>query len=183
MILKIKKIFSRIFTGLKKGIFTPTVPEHILNIQIHPLVRIFRFLGGVSLLYILGRSYLPFNIYGLYFALAFSIMFLIYHIIVTFYRIKHIIKIFKNNDLDIRNSPRDKMATLIAKAIFCAKGACDSAQPVGATLGIMLGVDEVLAQADRPKIFGPFLGKMLNGILPEKNSSRILTSLEVDKKL
>lgn len=32
---------------------------------------------------------------------------------------------------------------------MCLKGACDSAQPIGLTLGVMLGTDEILKFANR----------------------------------
>jgi len=49
---------------------------------------------------------------------------------------------------------------------MCLKGACDSAQPIGLTLGVMLGTDEILKFANREPLFGPFLGSALNAVFP-----------------
>ena len=79
----------------------------------------------------------------------FAVLFTIYHIIISYHRIKHIIKILRSDELDIKNSPLDRLATLGAKAIMCAKGACEAAQPVGLGLGLMLGTDEIVKASGR----------------------------------
>lgn len=168
-----KKLFHlRVYEGLKKGFLTPTLPEHVLKFQSNPLVRIFRVLGGISVLCLLGKSYIHLNINFIYISMVFSIIFLIYHIIITYYRVKHIYILFKNKDLDVRNSPYDRMATIIAKAVLCAKGVCETAQPVGLTLGIMLGADEILKQSGRDAFFGPLLGNVVNTVLPETDAQK-----------
>jgi len=86
----------------------------------------------------------------------FVFLFTIYHIIITYYRIKHIIKLIKSDKLDIKISPLDKSATLGARALLCFKGVCESAQPVGLTLGLKLGTDEILKGVKRDPIFAPF---------------------------
>ena len=163
--VKKRSIRSRILLGVKKGWNTPTLPDNILKIQSYPIIRILRFLGGSSFLLILSKNYS--NNYILYICMLFATIFTIYHFVITFYRIKHMIKILKSNELDIRNSPLDKLALLGARALFCLKNACDSAQPVGLTLGLLLGTDEILKGAKREPIFSPFLGGILNSILPE----------------
>ena len=50
---KKKFFFSRFFIGLKKGILTPTLPNHIILLNNNPIIRIFRVLGGISILLIL----------------------------------------------------------------------------------------------------------------------------------
>jgi len=163
--------------GIKKGWNTPTLPDNILKIQSYPLIRILRFLGGSSFLLILSKNYLNYDYYVLYISMLFATTFTIYHLIISFYRIKHMIKILKSNELDIRNSPLDRLAVLGARALFCLKNACDSAQPIGLTLGLLLGTDEILKGAKREPIFTPFLGSILNTILPEnlsKDSVRLI---------
>lgn len=167
-IQKKKTIFTRLATGFKLGLNTPTLPDNIIKVQSYPIIRIIRFLGGVSILFILSKRYLNFPIIFLYIAMFFTLIFTIYHIIITFYRIKHIIEVLKSDKLDIRNSPLDRLAQLGARALLCFKGTCESAQPVGLSLGLMLGTDEILKAADREPIFAPFLGGILNTVLPEK---------------
>lgn len=78
----------------------------------------------------------------------------------SYYRIKHIYKVLKSDKLDIKNSPLDRLATLAARAILCAKGLCETAQPVALSLGLMLGADEVIKAGGRPAVFAPFLANI-----------------------
>ena len=70
-----------------------------------------------------------------------------------------------------------------ARALWCLNGACEIAQPVGLTLGLMISTDTILKEANRDPIFTPFVarlaypgpvgrkvrrGGLLNPILPEK---------------
>ena len=99
-------IFSRLWKGIKKAHYIPTLPEHILKFHSHILVRIFRVIGGVSFLLVMGRAnYFSYPVSILYIAMCFVILLTIYHFILSYFRIKHIIKILKSDQLDIRNSP------------------------------------------------------------------------------
>jgi hypothetical protein len=72
----------------------------------------------------------------------------------------------KSDKLDIKNSPLDHFARLSARLLLCAKGVCDQAQPVGVSMGILLGIDTSLQMADHKPIFGPILGSALKTVLP-----------------
>ena len=92
---------NRFKIGLLKGIKTPTLPKHILDFNQKPLIRLFRVIGGVSTilivtnnLKILGNGVL--YLIGFSFCFLFSWMLIIYLIYLTFHRIKHIYKLFKN---------------------------------------------------------------------------------------
>ena len=66
---------------------------------------------------------------------------------------------------------------------MCTKDICDSAQPVGLGLGLMLGADEALKHANREPIFGPFLGTILNSVLLETQNSLMNTSRPAVKEI
>ena len=168
--MNLKNIYIRTLNGFKKGLLTPTLPEEILAFQRKPLIRVLRVLGGLSLLSLLGRSFLNLSGFFLYLALFFTTVFLLYHIYILNYRLKHINKIFKSKDLDVKNSPLDKYASIIAKVVFCAKGLCETAQPVGLSLGLMLGFDEVLKSGGRDAYFAPMLGSAINSVLESELS-------------
>nr|UKQ56128.1 hypothetical protein [Taiwanofungus camphoratus]WRO45222.1 hypothetical protein [Taiwanofungus sp. YW-2023a] len=141
---------KRLFMGIKKAHNTPILPENILKIQNYLSIRIIRVLGGISVLTILlGRAYFHYPIYVYYIALFFCFIFLIYRIIISYFTIKHIIKILKSDELDIRNSPLEKLATIGASAWGGWKGACDTAQPIGVSLSDMIGIDEILKSSGR----------------------------------
>lgn len=97
-----KSIFIRLKVGLKKGYNTPILPKNIIKVQSYPIIRLIRFLGGLSFLLILSQSYLNYPKYILYFSMFFCLVFTIYHFIISYYRITHIIKILKSDQLDIR---------------------------------------------------------------------------------
>lgn len=104
-----KNIFARFFIGVKKGLFTPTLPNHIIQLNNNPIIRIFRVLGGISILLILthylGEGLLYFSSLVLCTVLAF--LFSLYLFFLSYHRIKHMIKVLKSDELDIRNSPLD----------------------------------------------------------------------------
>jgi hypothetical protein len=81
-------------------------------------------------------------------------------------------KSFKNKDLDVKNSPLDKFATLANKLIWCVKGSCDTIAPVGVSLGFMagLGRDSILEAKGKEAIFLPFLGDIL---LPDSEVDKL----------
>ena len=48
--------------AIKKGLVTPTLPQHIIDFNNTLLVRVFRFVSGISLLLILGKKFLVGNL-------------------------------------------------------------------------------------------------------------------------
>lgn len=129
-------ILTRFYIGVKKGLFTPTLPYHIIQLNNNPFIRIFRVLGGLSILLILthrldylGDGLLYF--YALVLCTVLAILFSFYLIFLTYHRIKHMIKVFKSDELDVRNSPLDRFASIAARIILCSKGFCETAAPVG----------------------------------------------------
>ena len=141
------------------------------------MVRILRVLGGISTLYLLSNKGLNYPIYFSYLALFFCFLFLIYHVVISVIKTKHVYKILKSDKLDVRNSPLDHLARLSARLILCAKGVCDGAQPIGVSMGIMLGIDTVLERADHKPIFGPALGHALKTVLPKSNPEQKMIDL------
>lgn len=100
-----KKFFLyHLYIGIKKGFLTPTLPDNILKFQENPIIRIFRVLGGLSILLLLSNDKFNFHLYFLLLFLLIGILFLIYHIIISYYRIKHIIKMLKSDELKIKKS-------------------------------------------------------------------------------
>jgi hypothetical protein len=162
------KIFlNRTIKGFKKGLFTPNLSPEMLEFNRKPIIRILRVIGGISLLSLLGRSYFELGGVLLYLSYFFSLIFLIYHIYISIHKYKYIKSVLKNKELDIKNSPLDKYASMLARVVFCAKGVCDSATPIGLGLGLMLGADQVLKDGGRDAFFGPLIGSSLNKFLPK----------------
>jgi hypothetical protein len=135
-----KRFFERTLIGIKKGLFTPNLPIEILEFQKKPIIRIFRVIGGLSFLTILGRGYISIKLSPLLFGLFillyfFAVLFFLYHIYISYHRFKYIKYLFKSGELDVRNSPLDNYASMLVRVLACAKGACDAATPFGLGLG------------------------------------------------
>lgn len=159
---------------------TPNLPPEILDFQKKPLIRIFRVIGGLSFLIILGRGYISRAATPGLICHLFCLGYLYYYISLLYYfsyiiyiypplghRFKHIKFLFKSGALDVRNSPLDKYAGMLVRVIACAKGVCDVATPIGLGLGLMLGADQTLKEVGREAFFGPILGSGLVKILPK----------------
>ena len=65
---------------------------------------------------------------------------------------------------------------LAGKLIFCAKGACDTAAPIGSALGLMAGVDQLLEAKGKEPIFLPALA----GLLLPRPRKKIYTQKDVN---
>jgi hypothetical protein len=166
-----EKSINSIFKGIKKGYQIPTLPNHIIEFTNKPLIRIMRFIGGVSFLTILSKSYLNYHISILFIAMFFAVIFTIYHFYLALNRFKHIRFLLKSGAYEVRNSPLDRLAFLVAKTIGCLKGACEQALVLGIGLALMLVTDEILKYGNVDPFFGPLLGGALKTVLPEKPSN------------
>jgi hypothetical protein len=166
------KSINSIIKGIKKGYSVPTLPNHIIEFTNKPLIRILRFIGGVSFITMMSKSYLHYPLWVLAILTFFTLIFTIYHFYLAYHRFKHMRYLFKSGAYEVRNSPIDRLAFLAARAIGCLKGVCDSAQPVGLGLGLMVTTDEFLKAANVEPIFTPFIGNALKSVLPD-SASRI----------
>ena len=178
-----KYIVSRFYIGVKKGLFTPTLPNHILQLNNNPMIRIFRVLGGLSILLILthrldylGKGLLYFS--ALVFCTVLAILFSFYLIFLTYHRIKHMIKVLKSDELDVRNSPLDRFATIAARIILCSKGLCETAAPVGVVFGGMAGVDELRKAKGLEPIFLP---KLADWIFADTDTNKQMKQMRYDE--
>ena len=170
-----KTIFERLIIGLKKGWSTPTLPDHIIILQKNIYIRFIRVLGGISIILILthklehlGDGILYITCLAL--CILFSLIFSICLLYINFYRLKHMYKVLKNGDLEIRNSPFDRFATFAARLLWCSKGFCDVAAPIGITYGAMAGFDELRKIKGYEPIFLPFLANVL---MPDNELGKI----------
>jgi hypothetical protein len=141
-----RNFLFRVLQGVKKGIFTPTLSPQMLDFQSRPLVRIVRLLGGLSILILLMVSRYPsilgdlnndFRMFFLIVLVLTGLLFVLLNLYITYHRIKFIKTKLQSSDLDIRNSPLDRFACMLARVTFCAKGVCDSAAPLGLALGFI----------------------------------------------
>jgi len=135
-------LFNITIIGIKKGWSHPTLPKNVLKLQLHPFIRIFKVLGGISILIFLTKAYEKYNISVLYISIILSILYIIFNTYLNYYRIKHIYSSIKKGhlDVDVRKNPLYKYASLYSKLIFCLKGFCKVAAGCGVALGIFTGI-------------------------------------------
>ena len=108
--MKNKTIFQRLCIGLRKGYLTPTLPDNIIKLQNTVFIRFIRVLGGISFILIvtrrldlLGNGLLYTTCLSL--CIIFIIMFNLYLIYINYFRIKHMYKVLKSDQLYIHKSP------------------------------------------------------------------------------
>jgi len=178
-----KNIISRFFIGVKKGLFTPTLPKHIIQLNNNPIIRIFRVLSGISILLVLTHRLDYFGEGLLYFSAlvlctVLSFLFSLYLIFLTYHRIKHMIKVLKSDELDVRNSPLDRFASIAARIILCSKGLCETAAPVGVVFGGMAGIDELRKVKGLEPIFLP---KLADFIFTDTDTNKQIKQMRYDE--
>lgn len=153
---------QRFWKGFMMGWNMPTLPDNVLAFHNHPLVRILRVIGGLSIIIWLWTK--DTHSYAILF-LPFAMLQFLYMSIISIIKLKHKIYLWRSGKLEVRNSPLDRLATLAIRLAACLKGACDIAVPTGGILGLGLGIDEVLKHSGRNAIFKPTLGEYLDKAL------------------
>jgi hypothetical protein len=138
-----------------------TLPDHLMKLYTNPLIRIFRVLGGMSILALLTKKLVHLPPFVLYVVFAFSVVYTLFMVYIAYRRIKHIIYILKNDKLEVRNSPLDLFASYAGRLLLCVKGVCEAGAPVGFALGVMAGFDQILEHKGRDPLFLPMLANVL----------------------
>ncbi len=151
--------------GFKKAYEVPSSPDKWNKIYHHPLMRIFRVIGGIAfLMVIVNNNHLDFSLIlqKILISLAFiqASLVLINMTIRLTYGI--CVLMFQKKKLEVRNSPLNKLASHIATAIYCAKLGCAVTGAAAAAVAAGASFDEVLASAGHSKIFVPLLGRSYN---------------------
>lgn len=158
---------SRILKGLKLGFNLSLLPAKVERFHNNPFTRIFRVLGGISIILFLSSPSVftidNFFIYWTIFSLA--MIHFSYIIIISFIKLWHLIYMWKNKKLEVRNSPLDHIASLAFKLAVCVKGACVAGGASATVLGLGLGVDKLLEESGNPPVFKKTVGKGLGNFL------------------
>lgn len=169
-----KNVFYRVYTGVKKGFITATLPNDVLKLQANPIIRVFRFLGGLSVILILTRR-LDYLGSGLLFKMALgfctvlAFSFSIFLCYINYRRFKHMLNHINDGELDVKNSPIDRMASFFAKAIWCSKGFCEGVAPIGVAYGGLYGLDELRKAKGLEPLFIPIIAEMVMPKTPQDN--------------
>lgn len=159
-----KTNLQRFVFGMKKGFALSLIPDNVLIIHNNPFVRILRVVSGICFLLWMSKLYIKLGI-NLWVILFMAFIHLVYILILSIIKIKHLIYLWRNGYLEVKNSPLDRLATSGLKLVACAKGICVYGIGTGTALGLGLGMDELLLHKGRPPIFRDFLGGALDNTL------------------
>lgn len=173
--------------GLVRAYNVPLLPLRISGIYNHIYTRILRVIGGLCALLVLTKSYNIFIFPFDWVVLVIALLQLLQIVIISTIKIVYGVWLLKYNskELEVRNSPINYYASLIAKFAYCWKIGCTVA---GGSVGIIAGgsaIDQVLEAGGYPKVFLPFMGKSIrifdgNKVVedPEKVYNDFKTSLK-----
>ena len=179
---KNKTLYERFVIGLKHGWNTPMLPPKIIAFNSHPLVRVFRVLGGMSILTVLLKKHLL-----LWFPLYFLVL-LIAFIHILYFVVLNLMKVFYGlyklwkGDLNVRNSPLDRFASLSGNLLYCWKVGCTIASSGVSLAGASVVADTVLEAGGQDKIFTPLLGKGVKFWINGRPADSLYTEINNDIK-
>lgn len=165
-----KKNINSIWLGIKKGYKLDPLPNKVRLFLELPAVRILRVIGGLCTIFYLFHKNgiitynLPFNLnYVVYImaALQFVQVSLI-SILKLVYGLN--ILIYHREKFEIRNSPINRLASIMTNIAFCWKTGCQVGSTGVGMLGSSMIIDSALDAAGKEKIFEPYLNRILQVI-------------------
>jgi hypothetical protein len=173
-----RTILQRIWTGIKVGWKTPMIPPKVASFHDHVFTRIFRVLGGISVITFLTKKYLlfmsPFN----YLILVLALLHLVYITIISIIKLIYGIKVLRSNKLEIRNSLIDHLAGAAGKLLFCWKYGCQVGSAGLGLVGTSFLIDSMLEAGNQEKVFTPLIGKGVNMFVKGKPADELLTQIK-----
>jgi len=171
-----------IILGVKLAYNIPSLPQNLNKFYNHIFTRIFRFIGGVTILITVTKGYEHIQLHNYFNELLcniiiistylFSSIFIVFTIIIGLIKIYYTIYLLikKPEIFEIKNSPLNLFATQIAQILHCIKIGCIA---TGSTAAIVAGgvtFDTLIEKSGRPPIFIPMMADGLNLILGKPNT-------------
>lgn len=174
---------NSIILGLKKGYNLDVLPSKVRLFLNLPIIRIFRVIGGLSVLFFLLNkngiiSYnLPYNlnIVIMILALIQLIQIIAISIIKLIYGLNKLIR--HREELEVRNSPLNRLATATVNLVYCFKLGCQVGSTGVGLLGASVLIDGALVSAGQEKIFEPVLNRGVNAIIGNKSAKDVYGEL------
>ena len=183
--------WSRIMTGFKHAWNIPSLPYKISYFHNHILTRIFRIIGGLSIVTFLSgvlqqiKPYLFSNniLWPIYYLVLFlALSHFLYIISIKSIKIVHMIKVWREGKLDVRNSPLDKFATSASKLLYCWKFGCEVGSAGLGLVGSGFLIDQVLEAGNQNKVFTPLIGKGVHFLVKGQSEDGQILLNEIKKQ-
>lgn len=163
--------------GAKLAWNVPSLPQKVSDFYSHIFTRIFRFIGGITVLITVtkGYNYIPLHNYfndslcdiittsTYLFASIFIVFTVTINLIKIFYTIFLLYK--KPEIFEVRNSPLNLFATYVAQILSCIKIGCIATGSTAAVVAGGITFDTLIEKSGRSPIFIPMMAEGLNVIL------------------
>lgn len=176
-----KTKFHRFVSGLKQGWNTPVLPEKFITFNNYPLVRIFRVIGGLSVLAVLLGKHLLLWLPLQYIILFIAFLHISYFVLINTTKVFYGIYKLLRGDLNVRNSPLDRLASITGNVLYCWKIGCYVASSGVSLAGASVIADTILEAGGQEKMFTPLLGKGVKFWIKGKPVDNLFT--EIDNKV
>ena len=79
----------------------------------------------------------------MYICFIITFLFAIYSFFIAYHRVRHIIKLIKTGQLDVHNSPFDRLASFAARSLACSRGFCNVAALIVIAYGTLASLVEL----------------------------------------
>lgn len=173
-----KTLYQRFIIGIKHGWNTPMLPDKVLAFNNYPLVRIFRVIGGLSVLTVLLKKHLLLFLPLQYLILLIAFLHISYFVIINFMKVFYgMYKLWKG-DLNVKNSPLDRFASLSGNLLYCWKVGCYVASSGISLAGASVVADTILEAGGQDKVFTPLLGKGIKLFVKGKQVDILYTEID-----
>jgi hypothetical protein len=166
----------------------PLLPNTVQSFLSNIYVRILRFIGGLCVLLVFTKTYLIFPNFLRWIILILSLLQMMQMFIIIIIKVIYSIYtlIFNKHKFEVRNSPLSPFATQLARVIYCFKVSC--AVTGGGAVFVAGGAayDQVLVEANRPKVFIPLIGgayKSIFGELPSDFENKFFNLITPDSSI
>lgn len=160
-----KSYLNRIIIGFKHAWNIPSLPKNVLDFHNQIFTRIFRVIGGISIVAFLSgtaKTYLFSSelLWPLYYLVLFLALLHFFYIIgIKIIKGIYMVKVWRSGKLEVRNSPLDKFATSAAKLLHCWKFGCEVGSAGLGLVGSGFLIDQILEAGNQKKVFTPLIGK------------------------
>jgi len=105
-----------------------------------------------------------------------------YFAIISIIKLFYGIKVLKNDKLDVKNSPVDKLASVTGKLLYCWKYGCQAGSAGLGLVGTSFLIDSMLEAGNQEKVFTPLIGKGIIFFFKGRPADEILLGIKNDTR-
>ena len=176
-----KTLLQRFITGAKLAWNTPILPDKVNAFNNHPLIRVFRVVGGLSVLTVLLKKHL-FFLPLQYLILFLAFIHISYFVVINIIKVIYGIHKLRSGDLNVRNSPLDRFASFTGKLLYCWKIGCYAGSTGVGLATSSVVADTILEAGGQEKVFTPLIGKGVKLLVGGKPADSLFTEIDRDIK-